>query len=383
MLKNRLFGTEWFIFIAAALMMLMRIVYLHFFDAVNETKFEPFSFQEHFSDQLHFYLIALFYIALQMRFCVDYTYKKASRSRKDISFFYLSALAFLSVKIFYPDQYYIDMLVPIFYIVYVGCSEALTKKNNAKLLFWASIMVLVGSLNESKAAALRLLLVIPILYYLQHPKAALKLNISPRMLAVLVLIVAITVYFVAVRSGSQISLANASVLISLAVDIVSQRFNIIDGAIATSGGFAIDIAYVSFLKNHFVLLPGIDPSGQTLANFVACEVDLNCSGEHAGALGLPMMLKLLPIHYAITSFVITTFAYHMTKILLSSLGLGIHWFVAFDGVFLLTIFNLFVSGSFDVCISEFIVLSLSISGFAILYLFFNQFVFRMRHAHSV
>ena len=374
-LKFRLFSPEKFIILLIMMMIAIRVGYLQLYDAVNEVKFGNFDLQDHFVNQFHYYFFAILYVVLQIKLCVDFSYSKVSRTTRNNSFIYFVVFIFFAIKFLNPAQYYVDFFIPIYFLLFIAMSKDLSSGNKAKLFFLIVLILLLGVVNGSKASALRLLLVLPLIFLLQHKYHKLKIKLSIRNILILCIIFYITIYMVSLRTGFQFSFNLINQLIALAIDITTQRFNIIDGSMAMSWIEGIDISYSSYVMNHFVLLPGINPSGQTLANFVACNVDLNCSGSHAGAIGLPMILKSLPAYYIITSLIFTTLLYYVTRTMISYLNLGIHWFIAFDVVFLITVLNIFISGNLDVCVSEYMVLCISILGFAIFYLFTKQLLF--------
>ena len=148
-LKLRLFGPEKLILLIMVLMIVVRVGYLHVYDSASEVKFGQFNLQDHFVYQFNYYFLSLLYVVLQIKLCVDFSYSKVSRAARNNSFLYFAVFIFVVVKLINPAQYYVDMFIPIFFLIYVGISKELRSSNKVKLGFWVLLINSRGFYSSS------------------------------------------------------------------------------------------------------------------------------------------------------------------------------------------------------------------------------------------
>ena len=273
---------------------------------------------------------------------------------------YALVVVTLFVKVISPESKYIDLVVSPSIVAFSLMAVGFFERNQQALLIGVLYLVAFGFLNESKAAALRVVYAVLFFYFVYgfRPKFKNLLYILFAFSGGVILTLQIVWYR---ANGEFFSTNDLSIVAPFALDIITARFIFVDGLYIAEKSSDISIAFLSFVNNMFVYLPGVSVSDRTIGNIIACDIDRNCLGEHAGALGLPALFilvdniwLLLGMFFLLLSLFFYLFSYFNRYISVYFLtGLNIYIVIA--------LINIFISGNLDLIFSEIIVVLIGLT----------------------
>jgi hypothetical protein len=284
----------------------------------------------------------------------DGQYQNKFRTQNMFSLVLALHVIYIAVRIYAPSQFYVAYIIPLEYLTILGMVCSRYKINSMLLILLLALVA--GYLDGSKGITLKLLLLYFLIrVYFPASGVSLKSILIVMPLALIFTIFGL-IFMVMLRDGIEINVLEfdyQQVLLRV-VDIVSQRFIIIDGMWAANI-YNVDYNqdYISYFNNNFIFLPMISPMGDLISQYVACNIDDSCDMSHAGAIGLPAVGEVVGIIKVATSFIIIILLIKFASYFLRNRS--IQEKISFNIVLFMLTVNIFLSGNMDTITSEFLI----------------------------